>query len=120
MGHSDEDGARGPQVVGIGDGSFSIGSTVWPGFSKLIEEMGELQQVLGKFIALAGDFEHWDGSDLRLRLHDEMADVKAALWFVEWVNGLDTERIDQRCGQKKSLFMRWHHEQTGRHLGGDA
>jgi len=38
-----------------GSGDFSIGSAVWPGVSKVIEEMGELQQVLGKLIAVAGD-----------------------------------------------------------------
>lgn len=45
-----------------GNGDFSLGSKVWPGTSKLLEEMGELQQVLGKLIAVAGSTEHWDGA----------------------------------------------------------
>jgi hypothetical protein len=63
-----------------GSGDFSIGSKVWPGASKVIEEIGELMQVLGKLIAVAGDTKHWDG-DLRPRLVEEMGDLTAALMF---------------------------------------
>jgi hypothetical protein len=46
-------------------GPYSIGSTVWPGLSKLVEEMGEVGQVVGKLIATGGDPAHRDGTDLR-------------------------------------------------------
>ena len=58
-----------------GSGDFSIGSDVWSGISKLIEEAGEVTQVCGKLIAIAGASEHWDGTDLRERLEDEIADL---------------------------------------------
>lgn len=50
-----------------GSGNFTIGSGVWPGASKLLEEMGEpqqalgkLQQTLGKLIQTSGTAEHWE------------------------------------------------------------
>ena len=61
-------------------GDFAIGSRVWPGTSKLVEEMGELQQVLGKLIATGGDTDHWSG-DLRRMLVEELGDVSAAVRF---------------------------------------
>lgn len=90
------------------DGSFSIGSETWPGVSKLIEEMGELQQVLGKLIATHGGTTHWDGPDLLDRLHDEMGDVLGALTFVTNANGLDEERLWKRAVEKSELFHVWH------------
>lgn len=90
-------------------GDFSIGSAVWPGTSKLIEEMGELQQVLGKLIGSRGQAQHFDGSNLRERLVEEIADVEAALQFFQKVNLSDSERerIAARCRQKVALFEKW-------------
>ncbi len=92
-----------------GSGDFSIGSKVWPGTSKVIEEMGELQQVLGKLIAVAGDTQHWDG-DLRKRLIEEIGDLSAALDFFETENFTPQEalQISERIANKKQLFHQWH------------
>lgn len=95
-----------------GDGSFSIGSDVWPGASKVIEEMGELLQVLGKLVAIRGQADHWDGSDLTARLHEEIADVEAALAFFVRANGLDANLIGQRQGEKVMRFWQWQTEGT--------
>lgn len=94
----------------LSDGSFSIGSKVWPGTSKLIEEMGELNQVLGKLIATHGDHEHWDGLNVLDRLHEEIADVQAALMFFSEANDLDRWRIDDRVTVKFRRFVDWHSE----------
>jgi NTP pyrophosphatase (non-canonical NTP hydrolase) len=102
-GRSDEAAKAGP---------YSIGSEVWPGTSKVIEECGELAQVLGKLIALAGQTDHWDGSDLRERLHEEIADVRAALTFFAEANRLDHYRLADRTAEKVDLFRRWHREQS--------
>jgi NTP pyrophosphatase (non-canonical NTP hydrolase) len=93
-----------------GSGDFSIGSQVWPGASKVIEEMGELQQVLGKLIATAGDTKHWEGKDLKDRLKEEIADVKAALFFFMAVNFDVNDRADvvMRSDEKYQLFLKWH------------
>ena len=92
-----------------GSGDFSIGSAVWPGTSKLLEEMGELQQVLGKLIAVHGADRHWDG-DLRQRLIEEIGDVRAALdFFVGHNLSLeDGHRILRRASEKYELFGKWH------------
>lgn len=93
------------------DGSFSIGTNVWPGTSKLIEEMGEVMQVLGKLIATHGATDHWDGTDLRDRLHEELSDLIAATSFFVDANGLDLKRLDARVAEKVALFEQWHAEQ---------
>lgn len=92
-----------------GSGDFSIGSGVWPGTSKVIEEMGELQQVLGKLIAVAGDTQHWDG-DLRKKLVEEIGDVCAALLFFQAENlTLDeVKQVAERIEKKVVLFRQWH------------
>lgn len=97
----------------LGNGDFSIGNRVWPGTSKLIEETGELQQVLGKLIAVAGAAEtHWSGN-LREKLVEEIGDVRAALAFFveENITEREIEFIEQRSFDKLELFRKWHTEQ---------
>lgn len=93
------------------DAPFAIGSDLWPGLSKLIEECGEVIQVAGKLIATHGEAAHWDGSDLRQRLHDELADLDAAIRFVVRYNGLDDAPYNDRTLSKGDLFVEWHEEQ---------
>lgn len=96
-------------------GPYSIGSDWWPGLSKLIEELGELGQVLGKLIATNGDVEHWDGHErLDGRLADEMGDVYAALQFVLDHCPVDSYRVVERCRIKGRRFDQWHREQVRR------
>jgi NTP pyrophosphatase (non-canonical NTP hydrolase) len=95
-------------------GLFSIGSDTWPGISKLIEEAGEVQQVCGKLLGTGGATAHWDGSDLRQRLQEEIADVVAAVVFVAAANKLDEDAIEARIDEKVETFKRWHLEQGGK------
>lgn len=92
---------------------FSISSEVWPGTSKLIEEIGELGQVLGKLIGTGGAVDHWDGSNLNVRLVEEIADVLAAAEFFVDANGLDSAAISERRQAKLALFEQWHADGTG-------
>lgn len=96
-----------------GAGEFSIGGKVWPGTSKLVEELGELQQVLGKLIGSHGEPAHYDGSDLEKRLVEEIGDVLAAIEFFTRQN-LDTNgariSIINRMSNKLVLFERWQGE----------
>lgn len=87
---------------------FSIGSTTWPGTSKLIEECGEVLQVLGKLIGTGGASAHWDGSDLEQRLTEELGDLSAALHFFVTTNGLDWSAINERKSAKWAKFYQWH------------
>ena len=98
----------------IESGDFSIGSDVWSGISKLIEEAGEVTQVCGKLIAIAGHTEHWDGTDLRERLENELADLSAAIEFVVGRNELDAKRMNARSMEKLELFVKWDKENRER------
>jgi hypothetical protein len=66
-------------------GPYSIGSKIWPGTSKVIEECGELLEVAGKLMGSGGDTAHWTG-DLRSRLLDELADASSAIHFFAQAN----------------------------------
>jgi hypothetical protein len=96
-----------------GSGDFSIGSTFWPGISKLVEEMGELNQVIGRLLATAGEVKHWDDPDLRLSLERKVADVMAAIAFVTMQNHLNEEVIDERVRRKYALFSEWQENRPG-------
>lgn len=94
-------------------GPYSIGSRIWPGLSKLTEEMGEVQQILGKIIATGGKSQHWDGSDLRARLQEELADLLAACEWFGSVNGFfEDPDFDARIESKIEQYASWHEEQA--------
>jgi NTP pyrophosphatase (non-canonical NTP hydrolase) len=101
-------------------GPFSIGSRSWPGASRVIEEGGELLQVLGKLIGAGGETSHWDGSDLRQKLLEETADLRAALAFFVEANGLLTAESDERTQKKLAKYRRWHAEGLAATEGGAA
>lgn len=88
--------------------AFSIGGFPWPGLSKIVEEIGELLQVAGKLIATGGSIAHWDGTDLRARLLEELADVLAACQFFIEANELDADALRARTAVKLARFRRWH------------
>lgn len=88
---------------------FVFGSENWPGLAKLVEEMGELQQVLGKLIMTGGDTNYFDGADLEERLIEEVADVQAALSVFVELNIIIRHRveIEARTRMKMELFQKW-------------
>jgi NTP pyrophosphatase (non-canonical NTP hydrolase) len=92
-------------------GLFSIGSDVWPGLSKLVEESGEVTQVIGKIIGAYPNVDHWDGTNLRERLQDELGDLSAAIVFVKRYCGLSEDAVERRAAYKLAMFERWHVEQ---------
>jgi homospermidine synthase len=92
---------------------FAFGDKAWPGLAKLAEEAGELVQVIGKLMMTHGESNHWDGSNLRARLIEEMADEAAAIDFVASHVLTTTEVVwmTERVKQKRALFEEWHEEQ---------
>lgn len=93
---------------------FEIGAQKWPGLSKLVEECGEVLQVVGKIIATRGDTKHWDGGPpLDERLLDEMADLMAAIQFVSTHNFTRSQvfELHKRATVKFDRFMRWHEDE---------
>ena len=77
------------------------------GVAKLIEECGELQQELGKFLTYGmGDPPDGRGS-LKERIENEIADVLAAAELVKIKFILDGARINMRADAKLKLFLEW-------------
>lgn len=78
------------------------------GLAKLAEELGELQQVVGKMIAYGSGAHPDGGPPLLQRLEDEAADVTAALTFVSQTHGMDLVRVTARAAIKLARFHAWH------------
>ena len=103
------------------NGPYGIGTTTWPGLAKVLEECGEVIQVLSKLVA-KGDLDHtWeqpDGTsrgwgDLTQALHEELGDLLAALgFFCEANPEIDRERVNRRMLDKQATFRSWHGEAT--------
>lgn len=91
---------------------FAFGSDIYPGLAKLIEEAGEVQQVAGKLVMTGGRAEHWDGTDLRARLQEEIADLMAACRFVAEACGFDAVAVSDRAEQKLAQFRGWHQKRA--------
>ena len=93
-------------------GNYGIGSTCWPGLAKVLEESGELGQVLGKIMGSDGRTEYWDGTDLRVGLCEEIADLEAALLFFKDKNLTQEERdeVRSRTFRKFEQFLHWHQD----------
>lgn len=89
------------------------------GVAKLIEECGELVQILGKRLAMWDQDDHWDGSNLRERMAEEMGDVKAGIEFVSSMFGVHAE-TEARYRRKHRLFCEWHVDQTNNDHGIDG
>lgn len=87
---------------------FAIGDSEWPGLSKLSEESGEIVQVIGKLMGTGGNVQHWDGSNLKVELEKEIADVLAAIEFVSQRCDLDINAITNRMLLKLKRFEQWH------------
>jgi hypothetical protein len=90
---------------------YSFGTDLHPGFAKIVEEGGELFEVIGKIMMIDGRFDHWVG-DLRKALHDELSDVSAAIDFyvAQPVNFSQEERgafFERKMG-KLAKFEDWH------------
>lgn len=94
---------------------FTIGGKTWPGLGKLVEECGEVTQVVGKLMGTGGDVQHWDGeAPLDVRLIEELGDLLAAIDFVIGANKLPAEAIAKRRTRKLELFQSWHRAKVTR------
>lgn len=93
------------------DMPYGIGSDHWPGLAKLMEEMGELQQVLGKIMACEGPSAiYWDGNSLQPSLIEELGDVRAAMIFFCLANGISNNSVHDRVAVKLHKFEYWHEQ----------
>lgn len=96
---------------------YSIGSDNWNGLSKMIEEMGELNQVCGKVIGSGGNSNHWSG-DMRAKFVEELADVQAAMKFFIESNLTKEERdlIVKRKKKKFTKFREWDSNERAKNV----
>jgi NTP pyrophosphatase (non-canonical NTP hydrolase) len=93
------------------------------GLAKLTEELGELQQVVGKKLAYFSNDNnlHPDGKgDLNKRLEEEMGDVWGAISFVIEKLGLNVSAITDRSCDKWNLFREWDAVPDNNAYGVDA
>lgn len=96
-------------------GNFSIGSKTWSGAAKIIEEAGELSQVIGKLIGTGGNTHYFDGTELEPRLIEELGDLSAAIDFFRIVNFSQeqNELIARRKHEKLQKFFAYHDAHVG-------
>ena len=69
----------------------------WKGYYKVIEESGELGQVLGKLV-------YQQDAQTIQNLHDEIGDTLATLEYFIKHNGLDRDMIVKRFEKKMKRF----------------
>lgn len=97
--------------------TIGAGKDDYPGVAKLLEEVGEFSQVAGKLIATDGDPNHWDGDgNLIDRLVDEVADMKAAIAWIEakcGVVALSFDYINERVKSKLANYHRFADDERG-------
>lgn len=80
---------------------------MWQGLPKLVEETGELQQVLGKLIVFP-EGNHPDGTNnMTHRLEEELGHVLAAIEYLITFNGLDRGAIQYHGNTKLELYKHW-------------
>lgn len=99
-----------PYTNTTADVPYSFGTDLHPGFAKIVEESGELLEVIGKILVIGGSTIHWTG-DLRKALHSEMADVSAALdFYVAQPENMSTDERQlffKRKMTKLAKFENW-------------
>ena len=93
------------QVIKADKGPDDTSHHRWKGIHKLIEEMGEVAQVIGKINAFP-DGEHPDGGPpLQQRIADELTDLDAAIQYFREKNGIMSDSV--RYTDKLGKFRAW-------------
>ena len=77
------------------------------GISKLVEETGELSEILGKISAAGFGISPYTGINLTERLQEELADVLASIDFLIEKNNLNDDEIQKRRRMKYCKFVKW-------------
>lgn len=94
-----------PEFLKPNHGSFV--TEKWIGIYKLIEEMGEVQQLLGKLGPFPTGSHPDNAGDLIKRLEDELGDLQAATDYLINNNPFDKVRIAKRWAEKYEQFEDW-------------
>lgn len=91
------------------DGSFGFGTDVWPGAAKLMEEAGEVVQVISKLIVNGGSTDYWGDRDLHELMIEELGDLSATIIFFGEQNFSpeDLNKIAARAQLKLDRYAVW-------------
>lgn len=92
---------------------FAIGSKVWPGLGMLVKTAGALSLEAGKLMSTGGLTYHWDGSNVKERIEEELGNMLAAIGFFLFANpSLNIEEIERRRLNMLDTFKRWQTESS--------
>lgn len=86
------------------------------GLAKLVEELGECGQIVGKMLQYPDADFHPDSATfdnpkpMSQRLEEEIADVLAATRYVGEQHALDEQRIIERAERKYAQYVAWGNE----------
>lgn len=95
---------------------YCIGSPIFPGLAKHIEESSEVAIIIAKIMGCGHMGLHWDGQNLKEELEKELGDQLATLKFLAEQNDLDYDKIFERSLVKLKIYRRWHRNVlAGRH-----
>lgn len=82
------------------------------GLNKIVEEGSELMVVIAKQVAFPHQDNHPDGTpSLIVRMEEEIADLLAALAFVQEKWDMNGRFIASRMAKKLALYREWDKEQ---------
>lgn len=82
------------------------------GLTKLQEECAELIQIAAKKSAFMSTDLYPDGTDMTSALHDEIADVLAAIEFVVVSMALNANFIEYRKKNKLRRYNEWNNTEN--------
>jgi NTP pyrophosphatase (non-canonical NTP hydrolase) len=96
-------------MTALSGGAFGFGTDSWPGAAKLMEEAGEVVQVISKLIVNGGDTNYWGDRDLHQLMIEELGDLAATLIFFgeQNFNEEDRNRIAERAQLKLERYAVW-------------
>lgn len=77
------------------------------GAFKIVEEAGELLQVLGKTGPFPSQAHPDGGPPLRRRAEEEVGDLIAAITYFVEANGLNQDLIADRVHERLALYRAW-------------
>lgn len=90
--------------------SYQFNDPRWPGLAKVVEEMGELNQVIGKLMTCGGELVYpWgEKESFKDKFEEEIGDVLGALFFfMNTCPEVDAKAIINRASIKSELFTIW-------------
>lgn len=88
--------------------AYNFGDRKWPGLSKVLEECGEVSQVLAKLVGSNGNLDYFGKGSLEDKIVEELGDLHAAItWFIQH-NDISAKKVARRSQEKQAKYTKWH------------